>query len=400
MKSCLCNFLSESSRGQGKFYEPNSVKIILAAGGTGGHLYPAIAIVRELLKNPRARLLFVGTKEGIEERVLRTENLIPAGKDSADNFEFRSISVKKFVRRNIAEYPSFILSALAACVQSFFLIMKFKPDVAVGVGGYVSGPVILVSALCGVPTLIHEQNTIAGLTNRILALFVQKICITFETSRKFFPAHKIEFTGNPVRKEVLSVCRVSSAKKLGLDPDKKTILVFGGSRGARKLNLVMVSALKLLNGTNLQIVHISGREDYETIRSLTHNQQLETLNYFLYPYLDNMWDALAAADLVVSRAGATSIAEITARGLPSILIPYPYASDKHQEMNASVLKEKGAARIIPDRELTAEKMADEILSLINDTPALELMASASRFISKPEATEKIVSIIYQLARKR
>ena len=364
------------------------MKIIIAAGGTGGHLYPALAIAQMLLKDKDIELLFIGGKKSLEEKKVRGLGI-----------PFKAILVRKFERGQIISLPLFILNLCIACVQSLFIVIKFKPDIVVGMGGYVSGSVLLTSALCGMPTLIHEQNTIAGLTNRILSRFVRRICITFEASTKYFPADKIEFTGNPVREEVLSSQRNSSILKLGLDSNKKTVLVFGGSRGARKINLTLVDALKFLGSSNLQILHITGPEDYELIKSLTSTLHLSPCTLHLYSYLDNMWDALASADLVISRAGATSIAEITAKGLPSILIPYPYASENHQEINSRILEKIGAAKVLLDRELTGERLAREISGLIGDDEKLKRMAIQSKSSGKPDATQKIVNIIYRVAKK-
>ena len=364
----------------------NDVKIIIATGGTGGHLYPALAVARMLGTRANLKLLFVGGKGSLEEK-----------KVSSICIPFRGIVVRKFLRGQFIFLPSFILNLCIACIQSFFIIMEFRPDVVVGMGGYVSGPVLLTSALCGIPTLIHEQNTVAGLTNRILAKFVRRIGITFEMSRRYFPNTKTEFIGNPVREEVLTAQRDSSVKKLGLQPNKKTVIVFGGSSGAKKINKAIVDALKFLDGSNLQILHITGPNDYNYVKSLTSALHLTNCALYLYSYLDNIWDALASADLVVSRAGATSIAEITARGLPSILIPYPYASENHQELNSRVLEEKGAARVLLDRELTGENLAREILNLIGDDEKMKRMAYQSKSFGQPDATKKLVNAIYQLA---
>jgi UDP-N-acetylglucosamine--N-acetylmuramyl-(pentapeptide) pyrophosphoryl-undecaprenol N-acetylglucosamine transferase len=364
------------------------MKIIIAAGGTGGHLYPALAAAKMFLNDPNVKLLFVGGKGSLEERKINDAGI-----------PYKGITVRKFLRRRIISMPSFISSLFAACAQSFFIVIKFKPDVVVGMGGYVSGPILLISALCGIPTFIHEQNTVAGLTNRILAKFVSKIGITFETSKKYFPGYKVELTGNPVREEVLLARKDTSIEKLGLDPGKKTVFVFGGSHGARKINIAILDAIKFLSNSNLQILHITGPEDYDFVKSAVIERRISTIGYFIYPYLDNIWDALVSADLVVSRAGATSIAEITVKGIPSILIPYPYASDNHQELNSRVLEEKCAARVLLDRELTGESLAHEILSLIDKEENMRSMSCRSKSFGQPDATRKMVNIVYRLAEK-
>jgi len=364
------------------------IKILIAAGGTGGHLYPALAIIEQLLKNKGVKILFVGTKGGIEEAVVKKAGI-----------PFESISAKKLLRRNVLTYPAFFFSAVAACFQSLSIVNKFRPDVCVGVGGYVSGPVALAGWFLRVPVFIHEQNTVAGLTNRILGKAATGIGITFEVSGKYFPKEKIEVTGNPVREEVLSAERETSMKKLGLDLNKKTVLVFGGSRGARKINTVFAEALKLLDKPDLQILHITGRDDFESVKSLTSGFKPSAMSYELYAYMDDIWDALAAADLVVCRAGATSIAEITTRGLPSILIPYPYAAENHQMLNAEVLMGRGASRTIADSDLNGRRLACEILSLINNLEILEKMGRASKNFGRPCAAARIAAIILQMAQQ-
>jgi len=359
------------------------MKIIITGGGTGGHFYPALAVAQELLKDKSVELLYVGERSGIEEKVIKDAHI-----------DFKGITVKKYLRKKFIQFPFFLFYAFIGCFQSLFIILKFRPNVVAGFGGYVSAPVVLISSLLGVKTLIHEQNTVAGLANRKLAAFVSKICITFNESLKYFPAKKTMFTGNPVRQEVLEAKKEISIEKLGLDKDKLVILVFGGSRGAHKINITLASGLKYFRDKNLQILHITGRLDYDEVRAIILTQNFS--GYKLYDYADNMWDFLVCADLVVSRAGATSIAEITDLGIPSILIPYPFAAENHQEINAKVLEKDQASIIISDKNMTSEILAENILHIIEDPVLLKKMAQASKNLGQPKAAQKISAAILGL----
>lgn len=284
--------------------------------------------------------------------------------------------------------------------QARKIIKEFQPDLVVGTGGYVCGPVVAVAAWQGIPTLIHEQNAFPGITNRMLAKWVKKVAITYSESAKYFPEEKTVLTGNPVRPEVALAKREKALTKFGLDPRKKTVLIFGGSRGARSINKALVEArANLQKENNLQIIHVSGKEDFVWVSGQKSMEEVKLGNVILKPYLYNMPEALAAADLVVCRAGATTLAEITVRGLPSILIPYPYATDNHQEYNARSLEKAKAALVILDKNLNGQIITKHLLELINNEDRLEIMSQESKKLGRLQAAEEIVDCLYNLLKR-
>lgn len=362
-----------------------NIKIIISGGGTGGHIYPGLSIAQEFLNcNSENKILFVGTKTGLESKIVPQKG-----------FEFKTINVcglkGKFSLKNIL-----VLAKLPwAIIQSYKILKKFKPDLVIGVGGYVSGPLIFTASLLGIPAVIHEQNFIFGLTNRNLIPFVDKVFISFpETGEKLSKdkINKVELTGNPVRLPTTKQCPVEEKAVFA-------ILIFGGSRGSHRINTAVIEALPslLLIKDKLEIIHQTGDEDYQMVKnSYTENGFKAEVK----PFIDKMSDAYQRADLVICRSGATTIAELTAYGKASVLIPYPYAAAKHQEKNARVLVNKGAARIILDHEITGEKLVEIIKELINDRKKLKDMEKKSRQLGVIDASQKIVKSCYELEDNR
>ncbi|NLG83552.1 MAG: undecaprenyldiphospho-muramoylpentapeptide beta-N-acetylglucosaminyltransferase, partial [Firmicutes bacterium] len=303
--------------------------------------------------------------------------------------------------------PRVLLAAWLAgkgLLTALCLIKRFRPDLVVGTGGYVCGPVVLAAVLCGVPSAIQEQNAFPGLTNRLLGRLVRRVFLGYEEAARYFPPAKIMVTGNPIRRDILGVERVAAAGRLGLDPALTTILVMGASQGARSLNEALLTCLpRLLLQPRLQVLHIAGRRNYETVQEALAHLRLPpamAARVVVAPYIYNIADAYAVADLVVSRAGAISLAEMTARGLPLILVPFPYAAADHQVFNARALEAKGAARVILDRELDGERLYREIAVLLRDPSRLVRMRRASQACGRPEATEKIVTGLMDLLDRR
>jgi UDP-N-acetylglucosamine--N-acetylmuramyl-(pentapeptide) pyrophosphoryl-undecaprenol N-acetylglucosamine transferase len=366
------------------------MRVIFASGGTGGHIYPGLAIAG-VLKEKGDRLLFIGTRRGLERRVL----------EEAD-FPLFFIRVRPWLQRDWKKLPLVLGQMLVALFQSLWILKKFRPHLVIATGAYLSAPVVLAASLLGIPAFLHEQNLIPGIANRFLSRLwgVKAIGVTYAESKKYFPGAKVRLTGNPVRPEVLGAEKSKGRESLGLDPEKRVVLIFGGSRGARRINTATVEALKIFKDyPQLQILHITGKERFKEV-----SQSLEALSpslnpasrqtgYLVYPYLYNMAEALAASDLVVSRAGATTLAEITGRGLPSILVPYPYATGNHQEYNARHLEEKGAAKVVLDRDLTPDKLARTVLEIVNDETSRQRMSRAARALSQPAALDKILEVI-------
>jgi len=371
-----------------------SLKIVITGGGTGGHIYPALAIAKGLQDTLQSvELLYIGTQSGMEARIVP-----PLG------IEFRTITVSGLERRFTLQNIKTVALLGKGCAQARTLLRSFKPDVVVGTGGYVCGPVVLVAAFMGIPTLIHEQNAFPGITNRILSRFVDKVCITFPEAKRRFPKNAdIIETGLPVRPEIMSAKKKEAYEYFGLKSGRKTILVVGGSRGAKRINDIVQPVLKWISDNRgLQLVHVTGRSNYDEFIAglrISGGSLLACERIKILPYLDRMDFGLAVADLVVSRAGASFLAEITAVGVPAILIPYPFASENHQEHNARSLENRGAARVLLESpQLDENKLLTEIKSAL-DSGSLDTMAANSKKAGSPESLSMITGAILQLSKQ-
>lgn len=367
------------------------MRIIVSGGGTGGHIYPALTLVRAIQeKRADAEFLYVGTSDGLEADLVPKAG-IPFARIDLQGFK-RSLSPVNLVRG---------ARALGGVVKAMAVVRRFRPDAAVGTGGYVCGPILLAASLLGVPSLIQEQNVVPGITNRLLARFVSCVALGTREAAASFPAEKSVFTGNPIRAEVLRARRADGVRAFGLDPKAKTVLVSGGSRGARSINRAMIGALAYYAGRpGVQILHATGRAGYEeTVEGLERAgvDVRAAGNLFVEPYLYDMPLALACADAAVFRAGAISIAELTARGVPSVLVPYPYAAANHQEYNARAAEAAGAAHVVLDRELTPERLIEALDALLRDGAARGRMARAARRLGRPRAADEIADRIIRLA---
>jgi len=361
--------------------------ILFAAGGTGGHLYPAIAIAEEIKKQkPDVRIAFAGTKNKIEARVVPQKG-----------FEFYTIWISGFSRSLRISNLLFPLKVIVSLVQSFFVIKKLQPAVVVGTGGYVCGPILYVASLLGIPTVVHESNSYPGVTTRMLASRATKVFITFEaTTRWLSEKANVELVGNPTRVELSSVTREEGAKHFGLDASKKTVFAFGGSLGAASINSAMPKLIGDAIQKGYQIIWQTGlrpRRGESNTASLPQFQQHENIK--VLPYMENIEYAYAAADVVVSRAGATTLAELTRLGKPAILVPYPYAAANHQELNAKTMVEAGAAFIISDNQLN-EKLLGQVKALLFNESLLRDMHNKSVALGKPNAGKEIAEKILKL----
>ncbi len=348
------------------------MRLLLAGGGTGGHLFPAVALAERLLEtDPDSSVHFVGTDRGIEARILPQLG-----------WPLSKIDISGFVGKGIGGKIALIPQLWKSLRQSRRILDTFNPDVVVGVGGYASGPVLMAAAMKKIPYLVHEQNAWPGLTNRMLARWAQRICISFAESEKAFPAGKTVLTGNPLRRGMESCPMPGAGKPL--------LLVFGGSRGARAINDAVVSALghmtDMKNG--FDILHQSGDEDLQRIRDAYAAMGWDSES--VVPFIHDMADAYGRAHLLVCRAGATTLAELTACGRAAILIPYPYAAGDHQSANARALVLKGAALMVPQSELDGESLATLIRNLLHDHNQLVSMASAARALSIRGAADSIL----------
>lgn len=366
------------------------MRIILTGGGTGGHIYPALAVAERLQQlHPDCEILYVGTDRGLEHEIVPKRKL-----------PFRSIHAEGLPRKINPAFFKAIKNTAGGCLEAKKIVQTFRPDVVVGTGGYVCGPVVLAAKLLGVPTMIHEQNALPGITNKLLGRFVDGIMVNFAESKEYFVHKKrVVTTGLPVRQEVLTAEKSEGLRYFHFTPDKTTLLVSGGSRGARSLNRAMADAYKeLVLHSDLQIIHLTGKADYEETIQAIENNGIAIADYpqiVILPYLDEMQYALAAADFCVGRAGATFLAEITACGLPSILIPYPFAAENHQEYNAKALVDQHAAEMILDKELNGEVLCKAILQLYSDSEQRKQMANHSLKMGKRDALDQIVMLIAQ-----
>lgn len=362
------------------------MKIIVSGGGTGGHIYPALTLIDAIKnKRPDAEFLYVGTEKGLEA------DIVPKAGINFTALKLEGGLERRFTLENISRAANAIWSIKRAAD----IVKSFKPNVVVGTGGYVCGPILLAASLMKVPTLIQEQNAVAGVTNKILSKFVKKIAVGTKDALKNFPADKTIYTGNPIRKEVLAAKKEDGLREFDFTDDNPIILISGGSRGARSINNAMIDVLKSAAQKNsAQFLHVTGKGEFNSV--VEKLSDLDAPNIRIVPYLYNMPTAMAMADLAIFRAGATGLAELTARGIPSILIPYPYAAENHQEFNARSLVEAGAARMILNKDLTAEILSATIDELLASPEKLKSMAQASLSLGKPNAAAEIADLILKL----
>jgi UDP-N-acetylglucosamine--N-acetylmuramyl-(pentapeptide) pyrophosphoryl-undecaprenol N-acetylglucosamine transferase len=358
--------------------------VLFAGGGTGGHLYPAIAIAEEILKlEPGSRIAFAGTNTKIEARVVPQKG-----------YEFHPIWISGFSRRLTVNNLLFPVKVAVSLFQSFFLMKRVRPDIVVGTGGYVCGPVLFIASLLRVPTVVHESNSYPGVTTRLLASRVTKVFITFEGTKKYLSsAANVELAGNPTRAELSSVSREEGCRFFGLDPAKKTLFAFGGSLGAASINKAMMSIVNDAVANDYQVIWQTGESDWSSASAVPQHANIKVMKY-----VDRMDCGYAAADVIVSRSGATTLAELTRLGKPALLVPYPHAAANHQELNARAMVDAGAAVMIKDGELHAG-LLPALHGILFDGQKQRAMAEQSRRLGKPNAGEMIASTILTMVRK-
>jgi UDP-N-acetylglucosamine--N-acetylmuramyl-(pentapeptide) pyrophosphoryl-undecaprenol N-acetylglucosamine transferase len=352
---------------------PRGTRVVIAGGGTGGHLYPGLAVARALIdRDPDAVVSFVGTENGIEARVVPREGF-PLDLIRSAGLKGKSASA---VMRGVTMLP---LSA----ADAWRVLSKRSPDLVIGVGGYSSGPVVALAALRGIPTLVLEQNAVPGLTNRLLARLVRGAAVTYDATLPYFHG-KGFVSGNPVRPEFVRV-----QARAADEPAPRRVLIFGGSQGARAINMAMVEAAPELarSGEQLEITHQTGEGDLPVVRA---GYERAGIVARVEPFLYSMAEEMNAADVIVCRAGATTLAELAAAGRASILVPFPHATDDHQRKNAEVLVSSGAATVIDQRDLTGTTLAAAIRALIEDPRRRAGMAAAIRRFARPDAARHIV----------
>jgi len=366
------------------------VRVLIAAGGTGGHLFPALAIARSLRRrDPEMQIHFAVSGIGREEEWLEGEG-IPAHR----------IAVKGLKGKRADQLVLSLASLPRALMQCWHLLSLLAPQVVVGLGGYVSGPLLLLSTAKGIPTLIHEQNAFPGLANRIAAPFVRHIAYSFPGSERHFRVKRVKMTctGMPIRREITQGSRGEAALRFGLDPERFTVLCFGGSQGARKINLSLLESLSHLMPLQreLQFLHVSGQIEFETVASGYSSFPFPAR---IFPFVRDMASAYALADLVVCRAGASTIAELAACGKPSILIPYPHAANDHQRRNAEALAGIGGAFLLPDEELNGSRLAGLIEQCYRDPEGRRIMGMKAGSFARVDADQRVAELVLSLIRE-
>jgi UDP-N-acetylglucosamine--N-acetylmuramyl-(pentapeptide) pyrophosphoryl-undecaprenol N-acetylglucosamine transferase len=366
--------------------------LLVAGGGTGGHIYPAIAIAQEYLAGDAARrVVFVGTQYGLEK------NIVPKA-----GFPLEFIDVGGLKGKSLAQTAKNLLKLPLSLLSSWRLISRHRPVAILGVGGYASGPVVMAGALRRIPTIVHESNAFPGATNRLLSKFVTRVAVGFADAIPRLGG-KGDVTGNPIRKEFFANAAVDHRTTSDSRPDDRAgvrrLLIFGGSQGSRIINTSITGALALLADLrqSLEIVHQTGPGEHPKVAEAYAASPFA--NARVVPYLDAMWEEIGAADVVVCRSGAMTVGELCAAGRASILIPFAAAADNHQEFNARTVEHAGGAVVITEKELTPERLAAAIREVLADPERARRMGQAARSLAVPGASRKVVEIIEKIQRK-
>ena len=361
-------------------------RIIISGGGTGGHIFPAIAIANEVKSRySHAEILFIGAEGKME-----MEKVPAAG------YSIVGLPIRGFQRK--LTFSNFILpfKLLYSLIKAFFIIKKFNPQVVVGVGGYASGPTLKIASFLKIPSLIQEQNSFPGKTNQLLAKSVSKVCVAYEGLETFFPEYKIEFTGNPVRSEMV----MTEGKKeeaisfFNLDPLKPTILVIGGSLGARTLNQSVLNSIDLISSEGVQVLWQCGKFYYSELNE--QSERLISNQIYLHEFIQRMDLAYAVADVIISRAGAISVSELCIVAKPCVLVPSPNVAEDHQTKNAKALSTNGAAILVKDTD-AKELLFETTISLLKDQEKCQSISDSLRVLAKPNATKAIVDTIENIS---
>lgn len=370
------------------------MKVIISGGGTGGHINPGIAVARKIMeKHPNAEILFIGTENGLEKKMVPNEG-----------FPIQFITVEGLNKKLSVKTIKSAVKGLKGYGMARRILRDFKPDVVVGTGGYVCGPVVLSAAMKGIPTIIHEQNAIPGVTNKILSRFVSRIAISFHESEKYFPKAKVCYTGNPVKEQILSINRQKARKSWDLDASKPILFAVGGSRGAKNLNMAVAELIPDLVKENIQMIFVTGEVGYDdVIQKLKergmNQEELKRRGICIMPFLYQMENALGACDLIISRAGATTLSEITAAGIPALLIPSPFVANNHQEYNALVLEENGAAILIKESQLKEGILKEQVSIILKNEETRQRMSTAAKKLATVDAADQIYALMMECLKK-
>ncbi|MCF1783224.1 undecaprenyldiphospho-muramoylpentapeptide beta-N-acetylglucosaminyltransferase [Lactobacillus mulieris] len=366
------------------------MRVIFTGGGTGGHIYPILAIIERLKETGISNddeILFVGTERGLESKIVPRAGI-----------NFKTIEIQGFSRKNLIKNIETIKLFMKATKKARKIISEFKPDVVLGTGGYVSGAIVYEAAKMGIPTLIHESNSVVGLANKFLGHYVDKICYTFDDATKqFSEKKKLIQTGNPRSQQVLNLNleKIDLAQKWSLNPQMPTVLVFGGSRGALAINQAMESALSEFSKKPYQVIWATGQYYYGSVKEKLAGKDIPK-NLRIVPYIDNMPALLPQMSCVVSRSGATSLAEFTALGVPVVLIPSPNVTHNHQMKNALDMEKAGAALVIPENDLNPNNFVSSIDHILLDSEYASKMSKASKKLGVPDSADQIITVMKAL----
>lgn len=356
------------------------MKIIVSAGGTGGHIYPALAIIDKIKsEDSSVDILYIGTLDRMESKIVPSLGI-----------KYEGVSIKGLNRRNVFKNFEVFSSYVKAKKRVRDIISSFNPDVVLGIGGYITLPVVSVASSMGIKTFIHEQNSIPGLSNRLLSRKVDRIGVSFEDSMKYFPLSKTVFTGNPRSEEAIEAV-VCDKKKYGLSYNKKLVLIVMGSLGSFSVSNIMMDIIPRFNGKKYEVLFVTGKDYFSSFEGVNVPSNVK-----LVSFIDDMLSVLKVTDLIVTRAGASTIAEITALGIPSIMVPSPYVTHNHQLKNALVLADHGASVVIQESELNSKVLIDNIDEILSNSKKYDIMKKASSSLGVCDSASKIYEIIKNL----
>lgn len=357
------------------------MRVIISAGGTGGHIYPALAIINKIKQmEPKSEFLYIGTTDRMESKIIPEQKINYVG-----------IKMKGLNRKNIFKNISVITSFMKGIKQCKKIIKDFKPDIVLGIGGYITAPVILAAHSQKIKTFIHEQNSIPGLSNKLLMRYVDKIGVSLPSSIEYFDKRKVVYTGNPRGEEAFNA-KPSLKRNYNLSSNKKLVLIVMGSLGSMIINKKMQEVLPKFKNKEYEVLFITGKdyyEEYSNIKNIPKNVKIQ-------PYIEDMLGLMKKTDLIVSRAGATVISEITSLGIPSILIPSPHVTHNHQYMNAKVLSDRGASIIIEENNLTSDNLIQKIDEIMENSKKYDIMKKESKKLGVNDSASKIYKVIKQL----
>lgn len=370
------------------------MRVVITGGGTGGHIYPGLAVATALQRTGPVEILWLGAERGLEKELVPREGL-----------PLVTFPLQAFQRRLSLDTLKTTWRAAAAFPAARATLARFRPDVVLGTGGYACGPVVLTARLMGIPTVIQEQNALPGWTNRVLGRVVDRVALGFGEAERFFPRSKCLLTGNPLRPAILTARRPEGQARFELTPDKRTVLVFGGSQGARAINRAMLEALpQLAARPDCQVLWVTGTRSFAEVRArlaaegaVTSPDSARLGDIHVFAYLHDMPLALAAADLAVSRSSAMALSEMAVRGLPSILIPLPTAAENHQEWNARAREKAGAGVMLLERDLSGERLGNLVGELLGDKARLARMENAARALGRPQAADVVAGLLLDLS---